>query len=654
MFPMVSGVQEFEQGKAILEEVRQELARELGGGGEPRLVNLSVWPWMWAHLLLGEPAGYNAVWLLSFILAGYGMYLLTDYLLPHGSLELRIYNLRIPAAPFLAGVAYMFLPYRVAHAHGHFGAMQTGWLPLILLLAILFVRRPTPVRLAGLAALLTIQAWTEHHYLVWLLLIGFIAAWFDRAEIKIFLRDRAKLIYAGALAGLLFLLVVLPYWPTIRLAFTPNTQLALGVEQTMRFSADPFAYITPASFHPVWGGAAHFFFGRYFTGNQFEATQYLGLAPLLLTLFFWQSIPARQRFFWGTVAAVFLVLSFGPRLHLLGRVTKLTLPYALFDSWPVFSSVRAIARAGSIVGLAGIILFAWVLQRQLHRTGAAAAMLLLILAEFLFWPAPVQSAALPNVYDDIASLPGTAIVDLPAATNYAAASRALYASQVHGKDVVGNIALERAYTNEELDSARSLPGLRQLLFLRTEHLLSDRTDFFEQDMAETLPDVLHYLDVQVVVVHRDSLSPKQVSAARHVLEDVLQLSPADFGDAVRYVLPQSLAGDGVFLARDEAWTVTFDSGSATTLAQIDNAANLTLYNITAQPHRVALEFSVAAQSEGSLVVTAGKQVLFDPATAGENQVVRIQIEIPPGVTSLDFSNRLPGPVIIQNPRLLVE
>jgi hypothetical protein len=33
------------------------------GGGEDRLVNLAIWPWLWLDFLVGLPLAYNIVWL---------------------------------------------------------------------------------------------------------------------------------------------------------------------------------------------------------------------------------------------------------------------------------------------------------------------------------------------------------------------------------------------------------------------------------------------------------------------------------------------------------------------------------------------------------------------------------------------------------------
>jgi hypothetical protein len=636
-------------------DARQELMSEFLGRGEPRLVNLSVWPWVWAQLLFGQPVAYNLVWLLSFVLAGYSMYLLGRYLLGASSkLAINSSSVLLAEAPaFLAGVAYMFLPYRIAHAQGHFGAMQTGWLPFIILASILFFRRPTLIRAAILAVLVAVQAWTEHHYLLWLAVLGVLAAGFFWRELAVFWRRRAALVSTIVLAALLFFLVVLPYRPTIHLALSGENPLALGEAQTIRFSADPFAYITPAPFHPIWGATANFFFARHFTGNRFEATNFLGLLPLLLVIFFWRSVPERQRLFWATVTAIFMGLSFGPQLHLLGRITGLPLPYAFLNELPVFSSVRAVARAGAMVGLAWMLLLTWVLRQQLHRTGAALAVLGIILLEFLFFPVPLSSAKLSSVYDEVAAMPGAALIELPAATNYTAASKALLASRVHGKFVIGNIALERATTVEEFVQARSLPVLRQLLFLRTTHLLEDRPDFFAQEASETLPDVLRWVDARTIVVHQDSLTATQQAAVEHLLEDTLGFVPVLVGDAQLYRLPELRGGDGVFLARDENWTVTFDRESGTTFAGPSDTAGVTLYNVRRQLKTAALIFRLAPKSEGSLLVRRGDEVLFDQSGwSGDD--IRISLELAPGATELTFQNRLPGPIVIQDPQLGVQ
>lgn len=607
---------------------------EFFGGGEPRLVNISVWPWMGLHVMFGQPAAYNLVLLLSFVLSGYFMYLLVRYFTKH------------EAAAFLAGLLYAFLPYHVAHSMGHFGAMQTQWLPLVILLFFLFRQRATIWRTLGLAAVITVQSWSEHHYALWL---GFFAIIF---VIFGWLKPRVVAWHAPyfvLLASLVFFFAILPWMPTVRLALRPSSGqasiLELGTEQTTRFSADLFSYVTPPAWQPMWGGAAQELFGQHFTGNMVEATQFLGWLPPLLIAFFWRSVPRPQLNFWLTILLVFFVISLGPWLHVFGRVLPIPLPYGLFDEWPVFSAVRAVARAGVMVGVAVSILFGYVLAREMRRPISVWLVAGIVLIEFLFLPFPVQSTRLSNAYDVIAELPGQSILEIPAGTNYTVASKSLYVSLLHGKAVVGNIALERALPAGAFEEVKSLPGLRQLLFLRTDHLLEDRVEFFDQDLRETIPDVLTYLDISAIVVQADSLSAKQRQAVMYWLEDKLKFVPEQYEDVVLYktVSTPGVETDGIFLARDGRWAnVGFDPRRNSVFAEIPGRADVTLYNVTTEAKAIELTFLV---EQGSVRVNGSVTV------AGQRASVPLVVQ--PGKRLVEFISQLPDPAVIRDPRLLV-
>lgn len=620
------------------EGARQFLQGEFFGGGEPRLVNLSVWPWLPLHVIFGQPLAYNIVYLLSFVLSGYAMFLLVRYLGANDT------------AAWLAGVAYMFLPYHVAHAQGHFGAMQLMWLPMAVVSAMALVKRPSISRVLALAAVMVVQGWTEHHYLVWLSLLGGLAVPFYWLPLKRFVTSRAGLPLAAALSSLLFFFVGLPYWPTARLAAQSSEVLALGLEQTTRFSADPFAFMTPAVFHPIWGGLAQALFSQHFTGNTAEATHFLGLLPLLLVLFFWSRLKARKKYFWLAAATVFFVLSLGPRLHLMGNVTAWPLPWLLMANLPVLSAVRAVARLSAVVGMAWMVLFGLVIGSQMHRRGSGLVVLAVLLLEFLFLPTAVQPASVPKAYARVALLPGQTVVEIPAATNYVVASRGLYGSLVHGKRLIGNIALERGET-VRADEVLAMPILRQLLYLRTQHLQQDRPEFFQQEAAETLADVLRWIDARVIVVHRDSLSAGQLAAVDRILRDGLKLPVELIGDADVYTVPGTVRGDGIFAARDEGWQhVGYDQKREATFGEVLGEARLVLYNVERANRKIELLWRMADSTVGRLTVRYAGTIVAQPAQHDEG--VRIMLTVPPGRSEV-LLTAADGVAIVQDPVLRV-
>src|SRR3989338_7164489 len=648
--------QSWEEGHTI-----DIIKREFLGQGEARLVNLSVWPWLPIVGLFGVVVGYNIIWLCSFVLAGYGMYLLVSWLIKtYGSVRVdsvsetkSSWNKLVEEAPgFLAGLAYMLLPYHVAHARGHFGAMQIQWLPLIILTGWALVRKPSLVKTLILISLVTLQSWTEHHYLLWLIVFGIWYVVYFRAEVREFSRDEMGRWYLWLLVIGVTITVGLSLGPTIKLAGQENSQLYLGQEQIIRYSADPFAYVVPASFHSLWGTAASKVWGNYFTGNVEEATLFVGLLPILMVGFFWQRVPSKQLKFWLITAGLFGVISLGPKLHLLGYITGIPLPWELVNQWPVMNAVRTVARAGVMVNLAWMVLFGWVLATQVKRIGIASIIALFIILEFVFIPMPMMSAYIPRVYSVIKDRPGVAIIEIPTATNYTVASRALFGSLTHGKKVLNNIALERAEGAQAYDEVRSMPALRQLLYLRTGHLLDGRDEFMEQDMTETLADVARWLDVRQILVHPDSLSDLQKEAVINFLERTSGLKREVVDDVWLYDISQLPAGDGVFVARGNGWGgVGRETNRNEVEAGIKDVDTLMIYNINEGPAHVQLGWKMG-QTEADLLQIEGQvnmAVNWNEKIGGQT----LDIVALPGQNKILFRNSRSQAVIIREPVMQV-
>lgn len=636
-------------GSSGIPESTKRIAEEFFGFGAPHLTNLSVWPWMIFHLLFGQPLAYNILWLLHFILAGYAMALLVKVLTNRSSI--------LEPAPLLAGIAYMTMPYHIAHSLGHFGAMQLEWIPFIVVSAIVFFRTPTLTKAILLGILLTIQAWVEHHYIVWIALFALIAAFIYRKELRLFIfpsQERGKRTsLLLALSGILVMGILLPFIPTIRLASENNEALALGVDQTIRFSADLFSFITPPPYHPVWGSAFNALFGQYFTGNEAESVQYLGLSLILAIAFFHRHIPVKQKRLWVTTILFFGILSLGPVLHIFGKETSLPLPYALLANLPVFSAIRVISRAGVMVSFATALLFGWVIATNLHRKQTSYIIGALILLEFLFFPFPMQSAKLSPVYNALTSIPGKTVIEIPAATNYVAASRSLYASSIHGKEALGSIALERGQHEDAYDLVKSIPGIRQLLYLRTTELTENRNEFFNQNIRETLPDAMKYLDAHAIIVHSDSLSAVQNTAITSLLERIPGYTKKSFGDALLYTFTTpSTSSDGIFAVRGEGWeNIGYDPKRESVFAEVPQKASLSIINVRNTPVSIKLSFLVSPDSSNGIAIRDESYNILQSTEAGS--IFTYSLSLQPGVATFAFTPTGDTKAIIQNPQLSI-
>jgi hypothetical protein len=621
------------------------VARTLLGGGEARLVNVSVWPWLPLHFLAGGPVTYNLVWLSSFFWAGLGMYYLVRQILGLSGVS---ETSKVHVAALTAGVGYMFLPFHVAHGLGHFGALQIQWLPWLVFAALRYFHSLRVMWAGLLAGLMVVQAWSEHHYALWfvlgVVLVGCLrwrdlTAWWPRAR-------QHKLAAAVVIAGAV--LIVMSYWPTIRLAREANDRLALGEAQTIRLSADGGSFFIPSPFHSLWGEKITDMVTRLWGGAISETTHFLGFIPLALVLAFYHRVPAQIRFISFVVGGFFAVVSLGPWLRIAGTVTAVPLPWSLIDTWPPFSAIRAVGRASIMVGLVTMLLFGCIVRTFSYRVwGLVLAGLLF---EFLFVPAPLFSFTIAPVYHEVKKLGGERIFEIPANTNYELSSRALYGSLIHGKSVFGAIALERGSRIDEVALARRLPGVRHPLFLSTQTLEQHRTDFFGQDVGETFLDVARWLDVQAAIVHFDALSNGDKDIVRTFFEERLGVSGVRRGEAFLYTLPAPVASDGVFLIREDGWTgYTFDEARGHTHAVLEETADVTVVNMHESSRMIEFTFYVAEGDVSVHWVDTGEML----TQARTDDGVRVMITIPSGERRLRFSRSGTLPVTIINPQFTV-
>ena len=345
----------------------------------------------------------------------------------------------------------------------------------------------------------------------------------------------------------------------------------------------------------------------------------------------------------------------GPYLQVFGLVTSLPLPYNLLEHLPVFSAVRAVGRASVFVGMAISVLLFWVFATQFHRRSSVIVTGVVLALEFLFYPFPTQSTVLSSAYAYVALLPGSTVLEIPAGTNYTAASRSLFASRLHGKDVLGSIALERAQDSSAFSTVKSAPVIRQLLYLRTTDLRQDRPEFFNQNLAETFYDTARFFDLSAVVIHKDSVSLIQNTALSRFLEEDVHLIPQDFGDVVVYPIDLDslnvFASDGVFLMRDGNWSnVGFDPLRSSVFAEINDTASITVVNTNTESVSTQFSLSIPPESPSGILITDQNDEVI-ASFAKDTANVSFTLDLDPGSTALFFRKMEGQKTIIQNPSM---
>jgi hypothetical protein len=469
---------------------------------------------------------YNAVVFFSWTLAGYGVYLLTQWILDFrfwildctdqsdgtGNPKSKIQNLK---SAFLAGAIFTFAPVHMAHLLGHMQVMSLQWLPfyaLYLLQAVARSRQGKPwARHALLAGFfLTLAGLCDWYFVLYLffftglvVLWQFLPAhWGDNLKSKI--QNLKSAILPAMVAGLLMLILLSPVLiPMVREA----TQFSFMVRPTSDlyiFSASLLDFLVPNRLHTLWRPESF-----TWPGNQIapvsERTISLGYLPLLLALVaLWRWRPAVR--FWAVTALFFLLLALGPRIHL-GNITASDLPTTLSSTtpeWTPFALLnrtvpfmrisRSVSRYALMVQLAIAVMagigLATLLQRRRALTGwlISGACLVLLLAEFWVAPYPMSPPDTPPFYAQIAEMTDVrGILNLP--MNYDRPGYLLYQT-VHHKP------LAVAYISR--DDPRTLTERIPVL----QHFRHLGPDILESDPVAVGKTVLSDLGIDLVIQDR--------------------------------------------------------------------------------------------------------------------------------------------------------
>jgi hypothetical protein len=324
-------------------------------------------------------ATYDLVLLLSFVLAGYGAFLLCHYLTANRW------------ASFVGGAIFTFSPYHFAHLLGHMNLVSLQWIPfyvLVLLRALdsrggrpktsegqhdltmgsmgspsatlhlhvhpdnpdarVVSEKPQPklsslprflrypqfghsalMYSAAAGALLALNAYTDWLYAIFLVLFtALVLAWrlLVPTERRLF-RELGTGSGEGSLRMLVgaavFLLLTAPIlFPALAEAQLGYAQESLN--ETVIYSSDVMLAFTPSELHPIWGKAvadsiAHI--GPYLPQKApSERVVFLGYTAIGLALYAWWRLRAnRQVRFWLFVALATWVLSLGPELQFFGK-----------------------------------------------------------------------------------------------------------------------------------------------------------------------------------------------------------------------------------------------------------------------------------------------------------------------------------------------
>ncbi len=391
-------------------------------------------------LNLGLVTASNLHMLFTFVIGGYGTFLLTRYILTENPFADAGPRSPVPgliwASAAIAGGFYAFASSKLFYiALGQFNIASSQWVPLAILYVLRTRRDPHRLKNPLMAGLfLSLQAWTELTYASFLLVfmglyglwqVGY-GLWSHRRSLAHTLTRHSLLphLRAAVVMGLTFALGLSPILaqmlPDLR---AEGDFLVEGSGFAADFSADVLGFVIPTIHHPLLGNLITQTSIRNFSLGQHI---YLGFTLLgLLLIAVWTSHRRVELRFWLVSAIFFALLCLGPLITVNGHVTDLPGPFVLLQNLPFFKgnrypsrySVMLLLSLSIIAAFALVQLGRWVNRQRSIANGQWSIftlIALLFLFEHLSLPLPQSDMRVPAPYQLIAADPGDfAVLDVP-------------------------------------------------------------------------------------------------------------------------------------------------------------------------------------------------------------------------------------------------
>ena len=206
--------------------------------------------WLTKNLILS----YNLLFISSFVLSGLGMYLLARDLLTDVDRRPPADDWR-PAAAFVAGLIFAFVPFRIAQV-AHIQSLHAQWMPLALYGLRRYTRTGNWRTLAGASGALLMQNWSNGYYAIYF--APFVPLWVvHHLWTAARLRD-VRMWASLAGAGTLVAAGTLPFlWLYLKAQGVHGFERSLG--EVIAFSADVYSYFTAPETLRVWGSVMQAF-----------------------------------------------------------------------------------------------------------------------------------------------------------------------------------------------------------------------------------------------------------------------------------------------------------------------------------------------------------------------------------------------------------
>ncbi len=563
-------------------------------------------PYVFLNLFVNKYVAYNVLFLLSFVLSGFGAYLLA------------LYFVKDKYAAFLAGIIFAFSPFHFYQATVvNLGTMHQEWLPFLALFLFKFFEEFRFKYFLAFSGAAFLIAMNEHQMLAFSLLFVVAVAVYKISVNKSILKNKKFWIYVSCLLGLLAIVAFVMFGAMLKVATSDNNFLDAGANAANKYAMLALDPLAPPIFHALWPGASEFL-QKIMLGGTDRGSYFVGFSVLAMLVYFANAILKkkvteledksyrRNLIFWGSSTLLFYLFSLGNSFSI-GK-HDIYLPYFLIYKFlPFYENIRTTGRlfVFAIMGISVLLAFAftWLLKKNAHKqmllTSIFAAVILL---EFWVAPIPTMLVGYSSFYDKLAQdNQQYTLIEIPGSTSYEFASYDLFLNTVAKKPVLNGMPLARKISGQ-FDMQQGTPVVKQLLYTIPKGNDPDQKDML--DIIDSFDfsksnEVLSFYNVRYITISKKYAKPEVVKLAENFIKAHIAYTNR-FEDEyliayeVRQVEQKSFYVD---FGSGEQFSKSFVNESDGLLSRVmGNGAKLRIVNVSKINQKVRV--TVAAKNSG--------------------------------------------------------
>ncbi len=652
------------------------------------------------QLIFGRVAGYNLLFFVSFILSGFGAYLLAFY-----------FTKNKPAS-LIAGIIFAFSPFHIHNSLStNVGTMHQEWLPFFALYLFKFFEdlRLKDFSAAGLFLLMI--AFTEHQLLAFTaIFILFFLLYKVISQPQIYLRLKLWL-YVGASVLVLSVLFFFMFRSLFSIAGSSHNYLDAGLKSAVKYSNDSLSIFVTPPFHSFWPKAFQGLRVQFERKSSSNFSVFAGYTVLLLSLFGiafskWakkRKLATKGIFFWLAVAIGFYVLSFGPYLHYKGLLDPpVKMPYYLIYQYlPFYKNIRTVGRLFVYSMLGFSLLAAWGIsfinfQFYRRKQGSSKAAIfshtgdhpqgdnfqknkkieeniksregesvgwnlntrskilyiiagLIVILEFLAVPLKTNSLLHSSFYEKLGQDKANySVLEIPGSTDYDFASRDLVWKSIHRKNTINGYDFARV-NKAGYQFQTSTPIISTLLYDIPGGSSGSGTDIMKNSYYDISSEILDYYNIRWIILDKASLKgspeksdPNMFYPVKAYIASVIKCAD-EYEDQFLYAckIDQSVVPNHMFLTMDISNIHWIGKSEAKNGLQrfAENGAGLKLVNMSQGTQKNRLNFNLKIAKPLMIKVFLNGQEVFNKYITAIGQKQSISVDLPnikPGENDITF------------------